>query len=467
MQRRFIPLVLFAALTLTALGPVRSYDSFWHLATGRWIVEHRALPLTDPFSVASDRVPWINGEWLFEVVLHGLETVGGLVALSWFRAVVAALIFTIAFLFAVRDDAEPAVAIALACAAFAASMPTLTARPSAIAALLVPIAIVLARRERVVLYALLTILWINVHPSALLAPVIWFTARAGARAWRAVAVATAVQTAALLVNPFGWNAIIAPLRLLSWVRSGEFVNVEWVASTPLNSPLFFILIAIGLIVFATAADRHAHVSRIALFVILGALAVEHVRNQGLFLAAYPLLVAPAVRRERVRPALAYAAAAIVVAFVAITSEHSLGPQTSRFPIRSVARLKATGLKGNVYNPDQFGGYLIWSFYPERRTLTDGRNELQHTFIAEYAHARLDERAWRELLRKHQIVLAVDELRPPMPVRTGATTRMMDASLAYWPRREWALIGYDEVSMVFAKRSAFPREVLQRWELPSP
>jgi len=40
---------------------------------------------------------------------------------------------------------------------------------------------------------------------------------------------------------------------------------------------------------------------------------------------------------------------------------------------------------------------------------------------------------------------------------------MPASLAYWPRRDWALIAYDDVSMVLARRAAFPRETVERME----
>lgn len=455
MTRRLVFLALFAALTLASLAPFRSYDSFWHLATGRWIVEHRALPLTDPFALASDRIPWINGEWLFEIVLYALESLGGLAALSWFRAIVAALTFTIAFLFARRDGAEEPVALALSCAAFAGAMATLDARPSAVAALLVVLAI---GTRHLVPYALLTVVWINVHPSALIAPAIPLVQK---RVWTAVASALA-----LLVNPYGWNAIIAPLRLMSSIGSGEFVNIEWVPSSPLIFPLLYILIAVGIAIFATTENWRAHIWRMVLFAMFAWLAARHVRHQGLFFAAYPLLVAPAMRRGIMRPLLGYATAAAAIVFVAITTTHGVGPEPSRFPIESVARLEATGLRGNVYNPDQFGGYLIWSFYPERRTLTDGRNELHHTFIREFARARLDERAWRALLAKHRIVLAVDEYRPPIPVVNAQTreTMQMPASLAYWPRREWALIGYDDVSMVFARKSAFAADVIGKWEV---
>jgi hypothetical protein len=454
MARRLIPLALFAALALAALTPFRSYDSFWHLATGRWIVEHRALPLTDPFAVASDRIPWINGEWLFEIVFYAIQSLGGLAALSWFRALVAALTFTLAYFFA-RRDSEPPVALALSCVAFAGAMATFDARPSAVAALLVVLAI---GTQRLVPYVLLTIVWINVHPSALIAPAIPLARR---RLW--IAIASGV---ALLVNPYGWRAIVAPLTLMSAIGSGEFVNIEWVASSPVLFPLVYVLIAIGLLVFGTTENWREHLWRILLFAAFAWLAARHVRHQTLFFAAFPMLVAPAVRRERIRPALAYGTAIAAVLFIAITTPHATGPAPSRFPIASVARLKATGLRGNVYNPDQFGGYLIWSFYPERRALTDGRNELHHTFIREFARARGDERAWRALLRRHDVVLAVDEYRPPIPVVNAVTreSRLVPASLAYWPRREWALIGYDDVSMVFAKRSTFGEDAIGRWEL---
>jgi hypothetical protein len=124
------------------------------------------------------------------------------------------------------------------------------------------------------------------------------------------------------------------------------------------------------------------------------------------------------------------------------------------------------LQGNIYNADQFGGYLIWSLYPQRRVLTDGRNELHRTFIEEHAHARRDQRAWHALLAKYRIDLAVDEYRKPVPVIDAATgaQRPMPASLAFWPRDRWALIAYDDAAMVFARRDAFAPDVIDRWEM---
>jgi hypothetical protein len=444
--QRWLPIALFVVLALASFGPVRNYDFFWHLATGRWVVEHRALPLTDPFVVASDRHAWINGEWLFEVAAYAAHAVVGLAAMSVVRSLLAASIFTLIFFRSRRDLLVTAIA-------FAGAMQTLDLRPSTVAMLFVVLAI--TARSWIV-HAILAALWINIHPSAILAPGIAALTRRRA----APVVASAL---ALLVNPYGWRALVAPLELLTFVRSGAFVNAEWLPSRITQFPLLHLCVLGGALAFiARHEDEETRWWHALLFAGFAFLAIRHVRNQGLFYAAFPLLIP----RIEIRRWMAIAGAALAIALVAFTADHRAGIAPERFPVAAVARLKATRLPGNLYNPDQFGGYLIWSFYPERRVLTDGRNELHRAFIPEYAQARRDQRAWRALLAKYRIDLAVDEYRAPLPVLDAATgvQRVMPASLAYWPRHEWALIAYDAAGMVFARRAAFAAGTIEQWEI---
>lgn len=445
-MRRVAPIALFVAFALAAFGPIRNYDYFWHLATGRWIVEHRALPLADPFAVASDRHAWINGEWLFEVFAYATHAIVGLAGMSGVRALLAAAIFTLIFFKSKRDLLVTAIA-------FAGAMQTFDLRPSSMALLFVVLAIT-ARTW--IAHAVITALWINIHPSAILAP--------GIAALSTRRVAPVVASAlALLANPFGWRAILAPLELMSYVRSGAFVNAEWLPSRVTQFPLLHLCVLGGALAFILRRnDEETRWWRVLLFAGFAFLAIRHVRNQGLFFVAFPLLIP----RIEIRRSLAIAAAAGAIAVTALTIDHRPGVAPERFPLQAVARLQSTGLRGNIYNPDQFGGFVIWSFYPERRALTDGRNELYRTFIPEYATARRDERAWRALLAKYRIDLAVDEYRAPLPVRDAVTgaQRMMPASLAYWPRSQWALIGYDEAGMVFARRAAYAPGTIEQWEI---
>src|SRR5690242_10500662 len=102
MTKRIAAIVLFAAIAIAAIAPIRSYDYFWHLAAGRWIVDHHALPLDDPLAVASVKTPWINGEWLYEVVLYA--THAGDAFTSLLNALLIAAIFTAAFWLASRKN---------------------------------------------------------------------------------------------------------------------------------------------------------------------------------------------------------------------------------------------------------------------------------------------------------------------------------------------------------------------------
>jgi hypothetical protein len=440
--QRFLPAALALLFTLAAIGPIRNYDFFWHLATGRWIAEHRALPQTDPFAIASEKHDWINGEWLFQVVVYGLHEITGLAGLSIVRALLAAAIFTLIFFLSKRDLLTTSVA-------FAGAMQTFDLRPSSLAMLFVVLAI---SARSWIAHAVIAAFWINVHPSALLAPGI------AALSTRRVAPVIASMLA-LLVNPHGWRAILAPLELMSWVRSGAFVNAEWLPSRVTQFPLLYLLVVGGAIAFIVKREEWW---RALLFAGFAYLAIRHVRNQPLFFAAFPLLI-PRIEPRRV---VAYAASAAAILLVLLTADHRLGVAPERFPLHAVARLRAAGLDGNIYNPDQFGGFLIWSFYPERRVLTDGRNELYRTYIPEYGHARGDERAWRALLRKYRIDLAVDEHRPPLPVIDAVTRqrREMPAANVYWPKSEWALIAVDDAGMAFARRAAFAPDALAKWEI---
>lgn len=439
--QRLGAIALFLAFAFAAVAPIRNYDFFWHLATGRWIAEHGALPASDPFALASDRGAWINGEWLFEAGAYALHQAVGLAGLSLVRALLAAAIFTLVFLRSERNLLATSLA-------FAGAMQTFDFRPSSLALLFVVFA--LSARTWIA-HALIAAFWINIHPSALLAPGI-----AALRTRRPLPVIASAL--ALLVNPHGWRAIVAPLELMAFVRSGTFVNAEWLPSRITQFPILYLLVVAGAVAFLV---KRGEWWRVLLFAGFAYLAIAHVRNQGLFFAAFPLLVP----RFELRRALVYATAAAAIATLALTTDHRLGVPPERFPIAAVARLKATGFAGNIYNPDQFGGFLIWSFYPQRRTLTDGRNELHRSYIAEYARARGDQRAWNALLRRYRIDLAVDEYRPPLEVVDAGTrrTRSMPASLAYWPRDRWALIAYDEAGMVFARRAAFGGAI-GAWEI---
>lgn len=463
MNRRVVAIVLFALFAIAALAPIRAYDAFWHLATGRWIVEHHAIPSVDPFAIASEKKPWINGEWLYEVALYA-TSIGNTTAISIVNALLIGAIFALGFMVASRNTTL-GIALLTASLAFAGGFDRLGVRPSTAAALLAASAVALLSsrmldaKRLAIAYALLTVVWINVHPSALLAPAIALVSMQVDRKRWMVALASAV---ALLVNPFGFHAITAPFELTKAIGSGAFVNAEWLPSPASVFPLLYLTICVTCLLFVFSEERRENAWRFVLFLLFAGLAARYVRNQGLYYATLPLLVTLPSKGSRMWAAAALAPIAWALSFGA----HGVGVDAERFPVHAVAKLKSLNLRGNIYDADQFGGYLIWSFYPEQRVLTDGRNELYQTFIGEDARARRDSRAWHLLLQKYLVDIAVAEYETEhvtvVDVASGEK-RQIPASLVRYRRRDWALIAFDDVAMVFARRAAFPIGSLERIE----
>src|ERR1043166_5742145 len=52
-------------------------DVYWHVAVGRWMVEHRAFPHVDMYSAAAAGAPWIAKEWLSQFLYAGAHAVAG------------------------------------------------------------------------------------------------------------------------------------------------------------------------------------------------------------------------------------------------------------------------------------------------------------------------------------------------------------------------------------------------------
>ena len=77
----FIALLAGVLLIPAALGSSATIfndgDVSWHIATGEWILDHRAIPHTDPFSFTWAGKPWVPIEWLAEVLYAGAYRIAG------------------------------------------------------------------------------------------------------------------------------------------------------------------------------------------------------------------------------------------------------------------------------------------------------------------------------------------------------------------------------------------------------
>jgi tetratricopeptide (TPR) repeat protein len=313
---------------LSGLRTVNEVDMGFHLATGRYIVQHHVIPSSDVLSYTAAGAEWIYPPFA-EVLLYGIFCAFGYAGLSWLCAVVLAA--TIGYLLYNFRHSELLIAVVLALMAVPPLALRSTPRPDLFTHLF--FAIYLVRlccyrrcgsgawddsaaaqlcRERMQLWILppVMLLWVNFHPAfiaglALLSAYLvsecidlLFPQRRTAvlirlrHAWPPVAAAAL----ATLLNPFGYKIFKASLLIGGLQQAhaqGSNVVLEWRPNQPSSAILslifdwrnpassFWWLVLVALVVIVLALGRRNFGTAVLMAAALYA-AVAHNRLQGLF-----------------------------------------------------------------------------------------------------------------------------------------------------------------------------------------
>ncbi len=61
----------------TAAGLLNDSDTYWQIAVGQWILDHRALPRVDVYSFTKRGEPWISSSWLAQVLYAASYNLAG------------------------------------------------------------------------------------------------------------------------------------------------------------------------------------------------------------------------------------------------------------------------------------------------------------------------------------------------------------------------------------------------------
>lgn len=96
----YILLALFAVfiVLLTTFKISGDDDVFWHLATGRYIIETGTVPSTDVFGFITEGQEWMPFEWGWDVITFFIFKAAGYTGLSIFRTLIFLIIFFLYFL---------------------------------------------------------------------------------------------------------------------------------------------------------------------------------------------------------------------------------------------------------------------------------------------------------------------------------------------------------------------------------
>jgi len=397
----FVAFLLALLPAANALHPRLDEDTWWHLAVGKYIVEHRDVPHTDPFSRhgQEQEVPWVAYSWLHEVVLYEAYSAGGVGGVLAYRHLLDSLTFLTLAWFILRGSdgrVRPLAVLALATVAVVPMAPerpwhyTVAFTTLTLHAVLELRAGVPARRFwwLVPLYAL----WANVHIQFVLglgilglglAATVVEQRRVGGLAgkWVALIAGCALAT---LVNPYHvrlyevvWEYATqtGALRVVYELAPPDFAK-WW------NWPLAVLLLWAAW----TCAARRLRVFDSALLLAGTAFSLRMQRDLwfGVLTAAAVITrLGPAnsaVADSRLFGRLALLTlAAVILARVVWAAGPGRGRQADEvnrqaYPAGAVDFVRGHRPPGPLYNHFNWGGYLIWAL-PEYPVGLDGRTNL--------------------------------------------------------------------------------------------
>ena len=388
-------------------------DTNWHVAAGRWILTHRLVPQTDPFSFTYAGKPWIAHEWGSEVVMALAYLAAGWAGVVLVIGLAAALAYALiaAELRLWMGPIGQAMGLALS---FACLQPFLFARPHILAMPLLVFwtgRMLKARRAGAAPPLALTplmALWANLHASFIfgLGVVGVFALEAlieapdKLRALRGWATFGLLATLFSLATPHGLVGLEFPFMVLG-MRSLPNI-LEWRGAV-FGEPTLFEGALLGALFLGLWRGVKVPPLRLALLAALVHMALQHVRQQAVLAALAPLLLAEpfgrALQPTRDGPRLTAQTrwgrwsripnrwVAIPLALVAATligvrlGKPLVRRDNVNVPVSAMAHVPASLLTQPVLNEYAFGGYLI---FKRVRPYIDGRADMYgDDFVAEY------------------------------------------------------------------------------------
>lgn len=439
-----IAIVLFAAF----VTPVNDPDFWWHLAVGRWMIDHHSLPAHDLFTYTVPAHVWTDHEYLTEILMALLWQVGGAPLISFVFGIVTWLGFW--WIWQAMDGfRRPFVIAGLAIVLGAlAGGPIWGPRSQMVTFALACLLLLWLRRylqgrsRRLLWFPLLMVLWANLHSGWAIAFVflgIAIAAEAALWVWnrgaavhaahlRTLAIVTALSLVAVAATPHGLALYAYPFET-QFSTAQQSLIAEWF-SPDFHQPYLYALLFLILALLAGYAWKGAGLYDVLLAVVTLALALHSVRQSTILIAAVlpGFVTAWTSVWEDVRPRLGgwfsgsrppsrlfaittALALAVVVAVTGLKIASGLRSEKAAiaadFPVATADWIAAhpDQVGTRMFNQYGWGGYLIYRFYPDpnRRVFIFGEAELMgDSFLYQYQDIQTLRTNWAALLDKYRV-----------------------------------------------------------------
>ncbi|HLH23006.1 MAG TPA: hypothetical protein VK066_10810 [Chloroflexota bacterium] len=495
LDRLWLVVVMCTAFAVVNAFPVDQTDYWWTVKLGTELQQTRQLPTSNPLAFTPTRQPYVEQQWLAQLILSALHDRWGLAGGFILRGALFALVVGLLYYLCRRAGAISPVAGTVCAGAIVLTFPGAAVRPQLLA---LPLFMVFlagttvwrGQRWTLVALPLAMVVWVNVHGSFPLGLALLGSALVG-RAWelqatparvladtisRRLIVLVGLCAAAVLVNPYGPGVV--PwlgdfLTVHAGGQEGAAKAAEWLPTSldeRAGQYFFAGVLLLVVVLIRTGPPPPADGVRLLLFGVLALTTIRSTTWWGLvaapplawgcarwLLLAYPRAVAareqpagppdPRVRRL-LHPTLVVGCLLAAALSLPAVRGMVLGEGASLADPaqpRAAAEYLATLPGGRrLFNDLDWGGYLAWRLAPTALIFVDERYSVYPSAVfRDYARVSEARPGWEAVLRDYAVdALLVSRQRQPDLVEALARDSAWqsvycDADAIVYARRERA------------------------------
>lgn len=495
-------------------------DFFWHLSTGRYIIQNGTVPGTDVFGEITQNVKWIPFEWGWDVMTYLMFRAGGFNLILVFRSIAFVFIFGYLFRILNKFKVHSIISLIVLFALIIAMMDRLTPRPHVITYVFFVILINILVSSKYLdrnkyfkyLYflPLIFLIWGNFHPGVLAGGLILFIftvseilvylfpvkfASSEIPAFTKdqlirLILLSAASALVLLINPHGIQTYVytyehTGMKMLEFIKEWRspfdpevgygFINLFYkiflfsgvliLIYAYQKKDLFFALIYAGFVLYSIRAIRFMIDYEIVVTFFM-VIAMNHFINVLIKKKLLNKILSFVLYNNIVKAVFILIMGFIVYNIPGGTLDLKLkyyrvfgfGVDKAYLPVQLMDFIKENNISGKVYNYFESGGMLIWSI-PGQRDFIDSRN-LNDEIYFEYRSIMTKSPGFEEKIKKYDFDFVIyvdpDLIRRPQTLQANIISYISD-------NPDWKLVYWDDRSFLFLKNEQQYGDIIKKYE----
>ncbi len=497
---------LFGFVFCLALKKYSCCDIWWHLRTGQYIVSQKIFPFCNTFSHTALFHPWIAYSWLTEIIFYYVSILGfnWLILLKTCLIIITFMVVLKTTYLASNKNFNLSVLITLFM--MHVSSGSWLLRPQLFSFLFTAFFVYILNKfeydnDTKILWfiPLIMLFWVNLHIYFVVGLFLifiylfcsvfkgWFlfgeNEESEIKKQRLLLKITLISLFVCFINPYTYRIFIEVLRLTGqqWARS----NISELQSLNFHcNRVFLFEIMFFILIFSlSVAKKRPSLITIILFITFTYQALYSVRD----LPFWAIVMAPIIGRhlgdffielkgnqnfvedetlidlsqkspfgeQRIyfltNWVLLGALIVTIVSFFPRDAKLESCVNMKDFPVGAVTFIKENRLPGKMFNSFNWGGYLIYSLYPEWKVFVDGRTQAYgDEFLTECSDIWSLSLGWEKKFKKHEVNFVLWPRKLPL-------------TEVFLLMNNWKLIYFDDIAVIFIRDIPQNRVFINKYE----